>query len=68
MTTSDDRFVNSSINSSPEGTPLGLILNQLIIITLVLKQGLGIPDDDFAMLQTPAPNFVAGVTPNNTTL
>lgn len=55
MPTSDDRFVNSSVGTSPTGSPLGLILNQLIIITLILKEAYGILDDDFTLLTVTPP-------------
>lgn len=60
MTTIDDRLVASSTGTSMNGNPLGLILNQLILITIILKQIAGITDDDSTLLDTPQPNFLAG--------
>lgn len=63
MTTNDDRLAGSTLGQSANGTPLGLILNQLIIITLVLKQAYGITDDDFTLMQ--APDLIPSINPQN---
>ena len=64
MATSDDRLVNSSTGSSGHGNePLGLILNQLIIMTMLLKQIAGSTDEDFALLDCPAPNYITPINP-----
>ena len=67
MATSDDILAASTVGSSVGGTPLGLVYMQLKIITLILKQGFGITDDDFTLLQVPAPtlnpNTPSSVTP-----
>lgn len=64
MTTNDDRFATSTLGNSANGNPLGLILNQLIIITLVLKQAFDINDDDFSYMQAPD-NSPATMPTNN---
>lgn len=55
MATSDDRLTQGTIGTSANGSPLGLILNQLIIISIILKEIAGITDDDFTLLGQAAP-------------
>lgn len=62
MATSDDRLTTSSINNSALGSPLGLILNQLIIMTYHLQSISGLTDSDVSLMQVPSPNWATGVT------
>lgn len=62
MATLDDILATGSVASTPMGNPIGLVHQQLKIMTLILKQSFGISDEDFTFLQAPTPNFASGVT------
>lgn len=51
MATNDDRLY------PPGSSPLERIYQQLVIITLVLKEGFGIPDEDFTLMGLPTPTM-----------
>lgn len=53
MATNDDLFLGT-VGQSVGGQEMGLVLQQLKIITLILKEGFSITDDDFTMLAAPA--------------
>ena len=64
MATNDDRLTSSTLGQSENGSPLGLILNQLIIITLILKHMAVITDDDFTFMQA-QDNNIPNIMPTN---
>lgn len=56
--TTDDIFVGATPASSPMGQPLGLIYQQLKIITLILREVYGFRDEDASLLGAPTPTFI----------
>lgn len=67
MATSDDRLVDSSVYKSMNANPIGLVVNQLIVMTMFMKQAFGFTDEDFTLLDTPTPSWISGTTTNPTT-
>jgi hypothetical protein len=64
MSTDDDILYHGRTNHSELGTPLGLIYQQLKIITLILKEIANITDDDFTLLGKGTPTLNPPIPPN----
>lgn len=64
MATNDDILEQGTVGGSAAGDRLGLIYQQLKIISLLLQQGFSITDDDYSLLSVPAPTLNPPIAQN----